>query len=52
MGRLRSSSTGEWMYVFKPNAGAGVTYVKVILRNECIVVSFHEDEGGRDEEEF
>jgi hypothetical protein len=29
-----------------------VLYVKLIVRNHCIVVSFHEDEGrGHDEEE-
>jgi hypothetical protein len=50
-GRLRSGATGEWMYVFKPVVGGEVLYVKLILRNDCIVVSFHEDEGGRDEEE-
>ncbi len=51
MGRLRSSSTDEWMYVFKPPAAADVIYVKLILRHDCIVVSFHEDEGGRNEDE-
>jgi hypothetical protein len=51
MGRLRSGRTGEWMYVFKPLVAGDVIYVKLILRNDCIVVSFHEDEGGRDEEQ-
>ncbi len=50
-GRLRSSRTGEWMHVFKPAVAGDVIYLKLILRNDCIVVSFHEDEGGRDEEE-
>jgi hypothetical protein len=49
--RLRSSTTGEWMYVFKPAAAGDIVYVKLILRNDCVVVSFHEDEGGRDEDE-
>lgn len=41
--RLRSVITGEWMYVLKPSvAGIGL-YIKVILRRDCLVVSFHED---------
>jgi len=44
-GRLESEETGEWLYLFKPSLAATVLYVKVILRNDCIVVSFHEDEG-------
>jgi len=51
VGRLRSRATGEWMYVFKPVVGVDVVYVKLILRSDCIIVSFHEDEGGRDEEQ-
>ena len=47
--RLVSEATGEWMYVFKPSVGIPV-YVKLILRRGCVVVSFHEDEGGDDEE--
>jgi len=48
--RLVSEVTGEWMYVFKPSVGGIPIYVKVILRRGCVVVSFHEDEGGDDEE--
>ena len=43
-GRLRSRSTGEWMYVFKPSVEETVVYVKLILRSQCILISFHEDE--------
>jgi len=50
-GRLESEPTGEWMYLFKPSLAGVVLYVKVILRNDCIVVSFHEDEGDGHEEE-
>ena len=46
-GRLASAATGEWMYVFKPALAGVVLYVKLILRKDCIVVSFHEDEGDR-----
>jgi hypothetical protein len=48
--RLVSEASGEWMYVFKPNVGGILVYVKLILRRGCVVVSFHEDEGGDDEE--
>jgi hypothetical protein len=50
-GRLESATTGEWMYLFKPLLAKTVLYIKLILRNDCIVVSFHEDEGGGHEEE-
>lgn len=42
-GRLQSSATGEWMYIFKPALDDKVLYLKIILRRDCIVVSFHED---------
>ncbi len=42
--RLVSTTTGEWLYVFKPYVDAKVIYVKLVLRNECVLVSFHEDE--------
>ena len=49
-GRLGSEATGEWMYVFKPLVGGVPLYVKLILRDDCVVASFHEDEGGDHEE--
>jgi len=42
--RRASDATGEWMYVFKPEIADTVLYVKVILRTDCIVISFHEDD--------
>ncbi len=50
-GRVASDTTGEWMYVFKPYVGDRVLYVKLIVRDGCIVVSFHEDEGEAHEED-
>jgi hypothetical protein len=44
VGRLVSEKTREWMYVFKPSVGGTVVYVKVILRGDCVVISFHEEE--------
>jgi hypothetical protein len=43
-GRVRSSVSSEWLYVFKPTVAETVLYVKVVLRNDCVVVSFHRDE--------
>ena len=50
-GRLASEATGEWMYVFKPDVGGQVLYVKLAIRRSCVVVSFHEDEGDGHEED-
>jgi hypothetical protein len=47
--RLRSESTREWMYVFKLTVGDDDVYVKVAVRDDCIVISFHEDETDRDD---
>ena len=44
VGRLVSEKTGEWMYVFKPSVAGVVVYVKVIVRADCVVISFHEEE--------
>jgi hypothetical protein len=49
--RLVSEKTGEWMYVFKPSVGETVVYVKVVLRADCVVISFHEEEDQSDEDE-
>ncbi len=43
-GRQLSETTGEWMYVFKPICGGLRLYVKVILRNDCVLISFHGDD--------
>jgi len=50
-GRLESAWTGEWMYLFKPRLAGVVLYLKLILRSDCLVVSFHEDEGAGHEED-
>jgi hypothetical protein len=43
--------TGKWMYVFKLHVEMTVIYVKVILRSNCVVVSFHADEGACHDED-
>jgi hypothetical protein len=43
-GRLVSQRTHEWLYVFKPRVDEAVIYLKLAVRTDCIVVSFHEDE--------
>jgi len=50
-GRVASATTGEWMYLFKPQVSGTILYIKLILRNNCVVVSFHEDEDEVDEED-
>ena len=42
-GRIRSTITGEWMYVFKPTVTSTRLYLKLILRRNCIIISFHEE---------
>ena len=42
-GRLVSRETDEWLYVFKPRIAEIVLYVKVVLRADCVVISFHEE---------
>lgn len=49
-GRIVSAVTGEWLYIFKPELVGAVLYVKLILRLDCIVVSFHADAGGHEED--
>ena len=44
VGRQKSRKTGDWMHVFKPAVSGMALYVKVIVRDNCIVISFHEDE--------
>jgi hypothetical protein len=39
------------MYVFKPDVEGQITYVKIVLRKDCVIVSFHEDDGDRDDDE-
>lgn len=49
--RIQSEVTGEWMYVFKPRVEDVVLYLKLILRDECLLVSLHEDEEAPGEED-
>jgi hypothetical protein len=49
-GRLASATTGEWLYVFQPHVGGQNIYVKLVLREDCVVVSFHEDRGHEEDE--
>ena len=42
--RIESEITGEWMYVFKPKVAGTDLYVKLILRSDCVIVSFHEED--------
>ena len=40
-GRLISNGTGEWMCVFKPLVAGTRIYLKLVLREGCLIVSFH-----------
>jgi len=40
--RQASETTGEWMYVFLPRIAGVRLYLKVIIRADCVVVSFRE----------
>ena len=50
VGRLVSEKTGEWMYVFKPSVAVIVVYLKVVVRADCVVISFHEEEESDEDE--
>src|SRR5262245_54871887 len=43
VGRIRSEHTGEWLYIFRPNVCGFDLYVKLLVRHECVIVSFHEE---------
>lgn len=49
--RVKSALTEEWLYVFKPLVFDRMLYVKIALRAECVVVSFHEDADGTEDED-
>lgn len=49
--RVVAHATGEWMCVFKPHVGGVGLYLKLILRDECVVVSFHEEGSGNGDED-
>lgn len=49
--RVRSKRTREWMYVFNPEVGGLRIYLKVILRAECVLISFHEGKDDTDEDD-
>ena len=39
--RLRSIRSGEWLYVFRAPWCAELLYIKLLLRADCTIVSFH-----------
>jgi len=44
MDHFHAAAITEWLYVFKPRVAGIALYVKLIVRIECVVISFHEDE--------
>lgn len=39
--RLRSIRSGEWLYVFRATWCAEPVYIKLLLRTDCTIISFH-----------
>jgi hypothetical protein len=50
VGRLRAEHTGEWLYVFTPTVAGEKIYVKLLVRTQCILISFHEQVGDEEED--
>jgi len=48
--RIASGRTGERLYLFKPRILGIPVYLKFVLRDGCVVVSFHEDENQNEED--
>jgi hypothetical protein len=49
-GRLRSKRTREGLYVFVPCVSGETLYIKVLLRLDCIIISFHEQVDDEEED--
>ena len=41
---ITSVITGEKLYVFIPNVAGIEIYMKLVIRQNCVVISFHEDQ--------
>src|SRR5690242_16470901 len=41
--RKHSNITDEWLYIFLISVEDCQIYLKLILRNNCLIISFHED---------
>lgn len=42
--RVVANGTGETLYVFKPRLAGVELYLKLALRQSCVIISLHEDE--------
>ena len=42
--RLRSGPSQQWLYVLRPTMAGLRLYLKVAIRQHCVVISCHEDE--------
>ena len=49
--RRVSTRTCEWLHIFRPHVFGRSLYVKVVVRADCVVVSFHEEVTDDDEDE-
>jgi hypothetical protein len=50
VGRLVSTETAEWLYVFRPKMGERTLYLKLVVRAQCVVISFHQQPTGDDQD--
>lgn len=50
VGCTKSESSGEELHVFKTLFDELLLYIKIAFRAECVVISFHEDNGDRADE--
>lgn len=41
--RVASTVTREYLYIFAPTIASVEVYLKVVIRDHCVVISFHED---------
>jgi hypothetical protein len=49
--RVRSARTGEWLYVFRAAWCGERIYLKLLLRADCTIVSFHPEDSDHEHEE-
>jgi hypothetical protein len=49
--RVRSAKTGDWLYVFRTAWCGERIYLKLLLRADCTIVSFHPEDSDHELEE-
>jgi hypothetical protein len=49
---VSSKGTREWLYVFLPRADSETLYIKVLIRSECAITSFHHEQVDDEEQDI